>query len=95
MRPGYARHLFPQAREVHPRSARALRRENAAKTVQLMMEYDPAPPFDVGTPEKAERAMIENAQRMLNAPAESSVMIDRQKEWGFPLERNFPSTASV
>jgi cyclohexyl-isocyanide hydratase len=72
-----------------------LRGEEAAKTVQLMMEYDPAPPFDVGTPEKAERAMIENAQRMLNAPAESRVMIDRQKEWGFPLERNFPSTASV
>lgn len=27
--------------------------EEAAKIAQLLMEYDPAPPFDVGSPEKA------------------------------------------
>lgn len=27
--------------------------EITAKTIQLMLEYDPAPPFDTGTPEKA------------------------------------------
>ncbi|HEV2597777.1 DJ-1/PfpI family protein [Sphingopyxis sp.] len=30
-----------------------LRGEEPAKLTQLMMEYDPAPPFDSGTPEKA------------------------------------------
>jgi cyclohexyl-isocyanide hydratase len=30
-----------------------LRGEQVAKTTQLLMEYDPAPPFDVGTPERA------------------------------------------
>ncbi len=27
--------------------------EDVARTMQLMMEYDPAPPFDAGSPEKA------------------------------------------
>lgn len=27
--------------------------DDAARTVQLMLEYDPAPPFDAGSPEKA------------------------------------------
>lgn len=30
-----------------------LRNENYAKAVQLYLEYDPAPPFDAGSPEKA------------------------------------------
>lgn len=30
-----------------------LRGENVAKMTQLMMEYDPEPPFDAGSPEKA------------------------------------------
>lgn len=33
--------------------AAALYGEEMAKITQLMMEYDPAPPFDVGSPEKA------------------------------------------
>jgi transcriptional regulator GlxA family with amidase domain len=51
----------------------ALRGEDVAKAVQLMMEYDPAPPFDAGSPEKAgddvvaaPRAMTE--QFALNGP---------------------------
>ncbi len=72
-----------------------LRGEEAARTVQLMMEYDPEPPFDVGTPDKAGRATVENAQRVLNATAECRIMIDRQKELGFPLERNLSSNASA
>ena len=31
----------------------ALRGEEAAKTTQLMLEYDPAPPFDAGSPDRA------------------------------------------
>jgi cyclohexyl-isocyanide hydratase len=30
-----------------------LRSEDYAKAVQLYLEYDPAPPFDAGSPEKA------------------------------------------
>lgn len=33
--------------------------EDAAKEIQLMMEYDPEPPFDCGSPERAERALVE------------------------------------
>lgn len=72
-----------------------LRGEEAARTVQLMMEYDPEPPFDVGTPDKAGRTTVENAQRVLNASAECRIMIDRQKEFGFPLEKNLLSNASA
>lgn len=72
-----------------------LRGEEAAKTVQLMMEYDPEPPFDVGTPDKAGPALIENAQRVFDAAAECRIMIDRQKKSGFLLENNHLSNASV
>jgi transcriptional regulator GlxA family with amidase domain len=33
--------------------------ENFAKTVQLAIEYDPKPPFDCGSPEKAPKEMVE------------------------------------
>ena len=33
--------------------------ENVAKAIQLGIEYDPAPPFDSGSPEKAARELIE------------------------------------
>lgn len=32
-----------------------------ARTLQLMMEYDPAPPFDAGSPEKAGPAVMQQA----------------------------------
>ncbi|PZD71061.1 Isonitrile hydratase [Acaryochloris thomasi RCC1774] len=35
--------------------------EEAAKIAQLMMEYDPAPPFDAGSPEKAGTELVEKA----------------------------------
>ena len=31
----------------------ALKGEDAAKATQLMLEYDPKPPFDCGSPERA------------------------------------------
>jgi cyclohexyl-isocyanide hydratase len=65
-----------------------LRGEEAAKCVQLMMEYDPAPPFDVGTPDKAGAALVEIAEQALNAPAECATMIARQKASGFLLDRD-------
>jgi cyclohexyl-isocyanide hydratase len=41
--------------------AKVLRGEEAAKIAQLMMEYDPAPPFDAGSPEKAGSELVQKA----------------------------------
>lgn len=41
--------------------AAALCGEEAAKLAQLLMEYDPAPPFDVGSPEKAGPDLVNKA----------------------------------
>lgn len=41
--------------------AEALCGEEAAKIAQLLMEYDPAPPFDVGSPEKAGPDLVNRA----------------------------------
>jgi cyclohexyl-isocyanide hydratase len=48
----------------------AIRGEDHAKFVQLSIEYDPAPPFDSGTPEKADAATLERYRAMVakNAP---------------------------
>ncbi len=46
--------------------------EETAKIVQLLLEYDPAPPFDTGSPEKAGAELVEKAmlfmQGMMPAP---------------------------
>ena len=34
--------------------------EEAAKTIQLMIEYAPAPPFDCGRPETADKQIVDN-----------------------------------
>jgi transcriptional regulator GlxA family with amidase domain len=39
--------------------------EEMAKAIQLMIEYDPQPPFDSGSRSKASPAVIENARKML------------------------------
>ena len=41
--------------------AAALYGEEVAKINQLLMEYDPAPPFDVGSPEKAGSELVNKA----------------------------------
>lgn len=43
--------------------AKALRGEEAAKIAQLLIEYDPAPPFDAGSPEKAGSELVQKALR--------------------------------
>jgi cyclohexyl-isocyanide hydratase len=46
--------------------------EEIAKIVQLLLEYDPAPPFNTGSPEKAGAELVEKAmlfmQQMIPAP---------------------------
>jgi transcriptional regulator GlxA family with amidase domain len=39
--------------------AARLTHENVAKAIQLGIEYDPAPPFDSGSPEKADPELVE------------------------------------
>lgn len=40
--------------------------EKLAKTVQLQMQYDPAPPYDCGTPEKAPKALVQELTQKKN-----------------------------
>ncbi len=47
----------------------AIRGENHAKAVQLALEYDPAPPFDAGSPEKAGQALVDVYAARANALA--------------------------
>ena len=44
-----------------------IRGEDHAKFVQLTIEYDPHPPFDCGTPDKADVAMLAQYQAMVAA----------------------------
>ncbi|WP_054768280.1 DJ-1/PfpI family protein [Lysinibacillus parviboronicapiens] len=39
--------------------------EDISKSVQLLLEYDPMPPFDVGSPKKAPAPMVEQLKVML------------------------------
>jgi len=63
-----------------------LRGEDAARTVQLMMEYDPAPPFDAGTPAKAGPRLAALAEIALGAEAERALIARRHQSTGFLLE---------
>ncbi|GHC92995.1 transcriptional regulator [Pseudorhodoferax aquiterrae] len=50
-----------------------LRGEDVAKSIQLMMEYDPAPPFESGHPRVAAPALVEQVR------ASASAMLDRRR----------------
>ena len=39
--------------------------EETAKIIQLLLEYNPAPPFDVGSPEKAGVELVDKAKLFL------------------------------
>ena len=45
--------------------------EEVAKEIQLDMEYDPAPPFDSGTPDKASRVTVDEFYRQYGINKES------------------------
>ncbi|TXI61369.1 DJ-1/PfpI family protein [Mycolicibacterium mageritense] len=47
--------------------AAVLTDEKFARTLQLVLEYDPAPPFDCGTPERADKATLDAAIARLEA----------------------------
>lgn len=60
----------------------AIRGEDHARLVQLSLEYDPAPPFDSGTPERAGEALLAR-YRSLGAAAAS----DRDRRMALAAER--------
>ena len=41
--------------------------EELAKSIQLGIEYDPQPPFDAGSPERAGDAIVEQARASASA----------------------------
>lgn len=47
--------------------------DHVAKTTQLLMEYDPAPPFNVGDPDRAGEKAVEAAFEVLAPVAEASL----------------------
>ncbi len=47
-----------------------LRGDDLAKTTQLLLEYDPAPPFDAGSPGRAGPALVDTVNGMLAADME-------------------------
>ena len=50
--------------------AAVLRGEDVAKQIQLQMEYDPQPPFDAGSPDKAPEevvALCRNVEALIDA----------------------------
>lgn len=50
-----------------------LRGDEVAKTTQLMLEYDPAPPFDSGSPRVAEPGLVAKVQGMLADDLQSAL----------------------
>jgi cyclohexyl-isocyanide hydratase len=47
-----------------------LRGDDAARSTQLAMEYDPEPPFHAGSPKTAGPAIVEQAMTMMAAAME-------------------------
>jgi len=41
--------------------------ETVAKSLQLALEYDPEPPFDSGSPKKADPILLENLRKKMLA----------------------------
>lgn len=60
--------------------AALLRGEDEAKRIQLLLEYNPAPPFDAGSPERAGRSIVHAVrQRAANLQEERRVVVQRIK----------------
>lgn len=49
--------------------------EDISKSVQLLLEYDPMPPFDAGSPKKAPAPMVEQLKMMLQELAKQEPKI--------------------
>ena len=56
----------------------ALRGEDVAKLTQLLMEYNPAPPFDAGSPEGAGEVIAQMGRGLMGGFAEASMQAARR-----------------
>jgi cyclohexyl-isocyanide hydratase len=65
-----------------------LRGEDVAKSIQLMMEYDPAPPFDSGHPRVAAPALVERVR------VSASAMLDRRRAVSARVAARLKSTSA-
>lgn len=65
-----------------------LRGEDIAKSIQLMMEYDPAPPFDSGHPRVAAPALVERVR------VSASAMLDRRQAVSARVAARLKSTSA-
>ena len=61
--------------------AKLLGQETAEKT-QLLMQYDPEPPFDCGTPEKAPKALVEQLQQQNSTDERKKIVRKWQEKHG-------------
>lgn len=57
--------------------AAKLKGEETAKRMQLLIEYDPKPPFAAGTPEQADPALTENILRRRGALIHEAEQVSR------------------
>ena len=48
--------------------------EETAKTIQLILEYNPAPPFNVGSPEIAGEALVDRVKKMADDLVKASLV---------------------
>ncbi|WP_395668946.1 DJ-1/PfpI family protein [Rhodoferax sp.] len=55
-----------------------LRSETYAKAIQLYLEYDPAPPFDAGAPEKAPRVVVNFLNEMFAGMRKAAFSVARR-----------------
>ena len=67
-----------------------LRDANIAKVTQLMMEYDPAPPFNAGLPEHAGPEVTAIASAMIQSNVDQGIQISRQL-----FEQRIPAAAQA
>lgn len=56
-----------------------LRGADVAKTTQLLMEYDPAPPYDTGSPERAGPELVGAAKALMGGTMAEGVEIARAR----------------
>ena len=52
--------------------------EELAKTLQLLLQYDPQPPFNAGSPENAEAVLVENVKHLGKELIEASLESTKQ-----------------
>jgi cyclohexyl-isocyanide hydratase len=64
----------------------SLRDEKTAKLTQLLLEYDPEPPFDAGTPAKAGRETTDAVLSLVGAACQSTLSIAKQGRGKAPVQ---------